>query len=80
MPKTIVPLAGEPRRLARIGYLLYGAHHSEHLSRLLDVDRKTLYRWRSGATPVPARVWPALKVALMKRHADIDKMLTTLVV
>lgn len=75
MPRVIVPSPGEPRRLARIAHLLYGAHHIEYLARLLGVDRKTVYRWRSGVTPVPARVWEPLKVALMKRRADIHNVL-----
>lgn len=78
MPKVSVPSPGEPRRLARIGYMLYGAHHIEHLSRLLGVDRKTVYRWRSGATPVPARVWGPLKVALLKRRSDIMDIMESL--
>jgi len=77
MPKTIVPQPGEPRRLARIGFLLYGAHHIGPLSRLLGVDRKTVYRWRAGATPVPAYIWEPLMVALMKRRNDIADMLDT---
>jgi hypothetical protein len=68
---TSVPAPGDPRRLARIGYLLYGAQHIEYLSRILGVDRKTVYRWRRGVTPVPAYVWEPLKVALMKRRTDI---------
>lgn len=78
MPRVIVPSPGEPRRLARIAHLLYGAHHIEYLARLLDVDRKTVYRWRCGSTPVPAYVWEPLKVALMKRRNDIKDVLASL--
>ena len=49
---TSVPAPGDPRKLARIGHLLYGAQHIEYLSRILGVDRKTVYRWRRGVTPV----------------------------
>jgi hypothetical protein len=72
---VIVPSPGEPRRLARIAHLLYGAHHIEYLSRILGVDRKTVYRWRRGSTPVPAYVWEPLKVALLKRRNDIETAL-----
>lgn len=75
MPRNSVPAPGEPRKLARIGYLLYGPHHIEHLARLLDVDRKTVYRWRSGTTPVPDYVWQPLHVALRKRQKDIEEMM-----
>lgn len=75
MPKSSVPKAGLPRRLARAAFLLFGPHHIEHVARLFDVDRKTVYRWRNGTTPVPAYVWPALKVALLKREKDIAAML-----
>jgi hypothetical protein len=75
---TSVPAPGDPRRLARIGYLLYGAQHIEYLSRILGVDRKTVYRWRRGVTPVPAYVWEPLKVALMKRRNDIKDVLANL--
>jgi len=54
---------------------LYGAQHIEQLARLLDVDRKTVFRWRSGLTPVPDYVWDPLKVALSKRVNDIGKFL-----
>ena len=43
-------------------------------SDLFDVDRKTVYRWRNGVTPVPDYVWPALKIALYKREKDINAM------
>jgi len=72
---TSVPAPGDPRRLARIGHLLYGAQHIEYLSRILGVDRKTVYRWRRGVTPVPGYVWEPLKVALMKRRNDIGIVL-----
>ena len=72
---TSVPAQGEPRRLARIAHLLYGAQHITYLARLLGVDRKTVYRWRRGVTPVPAYVWEPLKVALLKRRADIGIVL-----
>lgn len=75
MPKIKLPVAGAPRRLARAGFLLYGVQHVEPLARLLDVDRKTVFRWRSGHTPVPAYVWEPLKVALMKRSKDIASYL-----
>ena len=74
MPKSSVPKAGPPRRLARAAFLLYGPHHIEHVARLFDVDRKTVYRWRNGVTPVPDYVWPALKIALYKREKDINAM------
>jgi hypothetical protein len=75
MPKIKLPAVGAPRKLARAGYLLYGAQHIEQLARLLDVDRKTVFRWRSGLTPVPDYVWDPLKVALSKRVNDIGKFL-----
>lgn len=73
MPKTSVPKAGPPRRLSRAAFLLYGPNHIEALARLFGVDRKTVYRWRSGSTPVPDYVWEPLKVALLKRMNDIRK-------
>ncbi len=72
---TTVPAPGAPRRLARIGYMLHGAQHAEYLARLLGVDRKTVYRWRRGTTPVPDYVWEPLKVALLKRRNDIETAL-----
>ena len=75
MPKINVPPAGRPRRFARAGYLLYGPNHIEHLARLLGVDRKTVYRWRSGVTPVPEHVWKPLDVALLKRWKDIEEFM-----
>lgn len=75
MPKSIVPLSGEPRKFARAAFLLYGAQHIGPIARLLGVDRKTVYRWRSGATPVPAYVWEPLMIALMKRRNDIESTL-----
>ena len=75
---TSVPAPGDPRKLARIGHLLYGSQHIEYLSRILGVDRKTVYRWRRGVTPVPAYVWEPLKVALMKRRNDIKDVLANL--
>lgn len=75
MPKIKLPAAGDPRRLARAAFLLYGVQHIEPLARLLDVDRKTVYRWRSGVTPVPDYVWEPLKVALLKRKKDIEEVL-----
>lgn len=75
MPRSSVPKAGPPRRLARAAYLLYGPYHTEHVARLLNVDRKTVYRWRSGHTLVPDYVWEPLKVALMKRRNDIGTVL-----
>tara|TARA_R110000868_G_scaffold19297_2_gene83099 strand:- start:12424 stop:12660 length:237 start_codon:yes stop_codon:yes gene_type:complete len=75
---TSVPAPGDPRKLAWIGHLLYGAQHIEYLSRILGVDRKTVYRWRRGVTPVPAYVWEPLKVALMKRRNDIKDVLANL--
>jgi hypothetical protein len=39
------------------------------------VDRKTVYRWRRGTTPVPDYVWEPLKVALLKRRNDIETTL-----
>ncbi len=72
---TTVPAPGAPRRLARLGYMLHGAQHVDYLARLLGVDRKTVYRWRRGVTPVPAYVWEPLKVALMKRRNDIKDVL-----
>jgi len=75
MPKSSVPRAGVPRRFARVAYLLYGPQHIEHVANLLDVDRKTVYRWRSGITPVPGYVWEPLKVALMRRRKEIDTYL-----
>lgn len=73
MPRASVPPAGNARKLARAGYLLYGPHHVEHLARLFDVDRKTVYRWRSGKTPVPDHIWQPLNVALLKRWKDIEE-------
>jgi hypothetical protein len=70
-----VPKPGAPRRLARAAYLLYGPQHIEHVARLLDVDRKTVYRWRSGTTPVPDYVWEPLKVALLRRQKEINSFL-----
>jgi hypothetical protein len=55
--------------------MLHGAQHVDYLARLLGVDRKTVYRWRSGTTPVPDYVWEPLKVALMKRRNDIKDVL-----
>lgn len=75
MPKIQLPPAGAPRRLARAGFMLYGSQHIEPLARLFGVDRKTVFRWRSGYTPVPDYVWEPLKVALMKRAKDITKFL-----
>lgn len=75
---TSVPAPGDPRKLAWIGHLLYGAQHIEYLSRILGVDRKTVYRWRRGVTPVPDYVWEPLKVALMKRRNDIKDVLANL--
>lgn len=75
MPRINLPVTGAPRRLARAAFLLYGAQHIEPLSRLLGVDRKTVFRWRSGHTPVPEYVWEPLKVALMKRAKDINTYL-----
>lgn len=75
MPTIAVPKAGPPRRLARAAFLLYGPNHIEPLARLFNVDRKTVYRWRSGDTPVPEYVWGPLKVALMKREKDVHNML-----
>lgn len=75
MPKSNVPPPGDPRRLARAAFMLYGAQHIEPLARLLDVDRKTVFRWRSGVTPVPDYVWGPIKVALMKRAKDIASYL-----
>lgn len=75
MPKISVPKAGPPRRLARAAFLLYGPNHIDALTRLFDVDRKTVYRWRNGLTPVPDYVWAPLKIALMKREKDIATML-----
>jgi hypothetical protein len=73
MPKSSVPKAGAPRRLARAAYLLYGPQHVEHIAHLLGVDRKTVYRWRAGITPVPDYAWEPLKVALVKRVKDINE-------
>lgn len=78
MPKTIVPAPGDPRRFARVGHLLYGPQHVEHVARLLGVDRKTVYRWRSGVTPVPKYVWKPLKVALLHRRDAIENTLKDL--
>jgi len=75
---TTVPAPGAPRRLARLGYLLHGAEHVGYLARLLGVDRKTVYRWRRGTTPVPGYVWEPLKVALLKRRNDIETVLANL--
>jgi hypothetical protein len=55
--------------------MLHGAQHAEYLARLLGVDRKTVYRWRRGTTPVPDYVWEPLKVALLKRRNDIETAL-----
>lgn len=75
MPKINIPPPGAPRRLARAAFMLYGPQHIEQMARLLDVDRKTVFRWRSGVTPVPAYVWEPIKVALMKRAKDIASYL-----
>ena len=75
MPRSSVPRPGPPRRLARAAYLLYGPYHIEGLARLLGVARKTVYRWRSGITPVPEYVWLPLTVALGKRAKDIEDLL-----
>jgi len=75
MPRSSVPKAGPPRRLARAAYLLYGPYHTEHVARLLNVDRKTVYRWRNGLSPVPDYVEKAMVVALLKRWKDIEEFL-----
>ena len=75
MPSINLPPTGEPRRLAEIGYVLYGPYHIERLALLLGVDRRTVHRWRSGITPVPERVWADLKVALIRRKKQIEEYL-----
>ena len=70
-----VPRPGPPRRLARAAYLLYGPYHIESTARLIGVDRKTVYRWRNGLSPVPAYVEKAMTVALLKRWKDIEEFL-----
>jgi hypothetical protein len=75
MPRSSVPRPGPPRRLARAAYLLYGPHHIESTARLIGVDRRTVYRWRNGLSPVPDYVEKAMVVALLKRWKDIEEFL-----
>lgn len=75
MPRSSVPMPGEPRKLARAAYLLYGPQHIESTARLIGVDRKTVYRWRNGLSPIPGYVWKAMDVALLKRWKDIEEFL-----
>lgn len=45
------------KRLMKLAAIKWGGRWRRELATASDRDRRTVYRWCSGATPVPAWVW-----------------------
>lgn len=64
--------------LQRCGEALYGPRWQSEVSRLLDVDDRTVRRWVSGESKAPSGIYIDFMRELTERAADIDELLAEL--
>lgn len=64
--------------LRAVGEALYGSRWQHELAAALDVNERTVRRWVSGATPVPAFLASALFRLVLDRTATLDELLDQL--
>lgn len=64
--------------LARCGQALYGPLWQTPLAQALAVNDRTVRRWASGASPIPAAVWPELYELLADRRGDLHSLMAEL--
>lgn len=57
--------------LAAIGQALYGSDWISELADALQINRRTVQRWRSGAQPVPAGALDAAGDLALARAAEL---------
>lgn len=69
MKPTAPPPA--PQLLATIAAALFGADWVSELADALQVNRRSVQRWRSGAAPVPAGALDALADLALARAAEL---------
>lgn len=60
-----------PILLATIGEALYGRDWLTELAEAIQVNRRTVQRWRSGAAPVPAGALEAIAQLALNRAAHL---------
>jgi hypothetical protein len=60
--------------LETVGQALYGSQWQSDLARAFGVNDRTVRRWHSGTTPVPAAAWIYLH-QLCREHATKLKAL-----
>lgn len=58
--------------LSRIGEALYGEHWQNALGEDLDINERTVRRWRAGDTEVPLGVWKELFIKLDIKRDEIN--------
>jgi len=61
--------------LKQAGEALWGPQYRSEMARQLDVHLRTVMRWDSGETRIPAFAWERLGKLLKVRKACIDKVL-----
>jgi hypothetical protein len=65
-----------PARLLReCAGALYGGAIVHGLSRDLQVNQRTVYRWLAGSLEVPPAVWQAIAEHLQERHAKHGELI-----
>jgi hypothetical protein len=60
-----------PSLLASIGEALFGSDWVSVLAAALQVNRRTVQRWRSGAAPVPSGALTAVADLALARAAEL---------
>ena len=56
-----------PERLRAIGVRLYGPDWQQPMAKALQVNPSTIWRWETGAVPVPGPAQAALKCFLREK-------------
>ncbi len=64
--------------LKAAGEALWGPQYRSEMARQLDVHLRTVMRWDRGETSIPEIAGARLSQLLVKRKAEIDKVLAKL--
>ncbi len=65
-------------RLVQVGEAMYGPRWMTDLARDLDVNDRTVRRWDSGATPIPAYLWDDIAGVARRRRDRLAEVIADL--
>ncbi len=65
-------------RLVAVGEAMYGPRWMADLARDLGVNDRTVRRWDSGYTPIPATLWADIAAAARRRRDALDAVIAGL--